>query len=247
MLNSLFTGFSRWGWRDTSHNIIEHASGCLCALYGGNTEAIRSHHGADTQKTYSAVSLCALKDKSPTLILRIPPAGAISMVATRQQYSQGQLSQQAARHPMVISFNLFANIASKQRGGGAERFADPPIKTQGKQRNPSDRGRGAGELSGAPPWRRPWGAATPQGTADREGARRRCWSGAPAGRRSRPRTCVAWGLLGARGQGERRRSRREPPAPRATNSPHEGGEGERRRRRSTNGARPSSTNHQQQR
>lgn len=45
MLNSPFAGLFRVGWRDTPHNIIERASGCLRALYGGNTEAIRSHHG----------------------------------------------------------------------------------------------------------------------------------------------------------------------------------------------------------
>lgn len=45
MLNSPFAGLLRRGWRDTPHNIIERTSGCLRALYGGNTEAIRSHHG----------------------------------------------------------------------------------------------------------------------------------------------------------------------------------------------------------
>lgn len=45
MLNSPFAGSSRVGWRDTPHNIIERVYGCLYALYGGNTEAIRSHHG----------------------------------------------------------------------------------------------------------------------------------------------------------------------------------------------------------
>lgn len=45
MLNTPFAGFFRMGWRSTPRNIIERASGCLRALYGANTESIRSHHG----------------------------------------------------------------------------------------------------------------------------------------------------------------------------------------------------------
>lgn len=45
MLNTPFTGLSRVEWRGIPHNIIERASGCLRALYGGNTESIRSYHG----------------------------------------------------------------------------------------------------------------------------------------------------------------------------------------------------------
>lgn len=45
MLNSPFAGLSRVGWRNTPRNIIERVYGCLRALYGGNTEAIWSHHG----------------------------------------------------------------------------------------------------------------------------------------------------------------------------------------------------------
>lgn len=45
MLNTPFAGLSHRGWRSTPHNIIERASGCLRALYGANTESIRSHYG----------------------------------------------------------------------------------------------------------------------------------------------------------------------------------------------------------
>lgn len=51
MLNTPFAGLSRVEWRDTPHNIIERVYVCLRALYGGNTESIRSHYG-DNQRYF---------------------------------------------------------------------------------------------------------------------------------------------------------------------------------------------------